>query len=346
VVGALRSTFEPALDALPNLGVIAILALGGWRVSTGVLTPGQLVQVMLLFTLLSFPMRVVGFLLEEMPRSVVAIGRIDDVLAEPVAAVTANPVELPAESLSVEMRDVRFAYVPGEAVLDGCSLRLEPGEIVALVGATGSGKSTLCELLVGLELPSSGRVEIGGVAIEDLDREALRRSAALVFQESFLFADSVAENLTLGEVPLAEVADAVRLAQAERFIEHLSDGYATVIGERGVTLSGGQRQRTALARALVRRPRVLILDDATSAVDPTVEARILDGLKQELDTTALIVAHRVSTIALADRVLFLRDGRIAASGSHAELIEREPAYAAMVQAYERAAAIEEVDDDL
>ncbi len=145
-------------------------------------------------------------------------------------------------------------------------------------------------------------------------------------------------------MPLDAAAEAVRLAQAERFIDRLADGYDTVIGERGVTLSGGQRQRTALARALVRGPRVLILDDATSAVDPTVEARILDGLKHELDTTALIVAHRVSTIALADRVLFLRDGQIAASGTHAELVEREPAYAAMVQAYERTPN-EEVDDD-
>lgn len=345
VVGALRSTFEPALDVLPNLGVIAILALGGWRISTGAITTGELVQVMLLFTMLSFPMRVVGFLLEEMPRSVVALARIDDVLADPLAPVPSAPVALPEGPLGVRVDGLQFAYPDGEPVLRDCSFTLEPGEIVALVGATGAGKSTLCEVLVGLEVPQGGSVEIGGVSIDRVDPDALHRAVTLVFQESFLFADSIEENLTLGEVPLTAAADAVRLAQAERFIAHLADGYDTVLGERGVTLSGGQRQRTALARALVRRPRVLVLDDATSAVDPTVEARILDGLKHELDTTALIVAHRVSTIALADRVLFLRDGRIAATGRHTDLIEQEPAYAAMVQAYEVEPSVDGDDDD-
>lgn len=344
-VGALRSMFEPTLDALPNLGVIAILSIGGWRISTGALTTGELVQVMALFTLLSFPMRVVGFLLEELPRSVVALGRVDAVLATPRASTPSNPQTLPNEPLSVQFDDVRFSFLDGEPVLQGCSFTLAPGEIVALVGATGSGKSTLCELMVGLLDVDSGSVTIGGLAVETIDAESLHSNAALVFQESFLFADSLAENLTLGEVPVAEAADAVRLAQADRFITKLPSGYDTVLGERGVTLSGGQRQRAALARALVRRPRLLILDDATSAVDPSVEARILDGLKAELDTTALIVAHRVSTIALADRVLFLRDGAIVATGPHDHLVATEPDYAAMVQAYEATPMLDGGDDD-
>ncbi len=347
-VGKLRSVFEPTLDALPNLGVIAILSVGGWRISTGALTTGELVQVMALFTLLSFPMRVVGFLLEEMPRSVVALGRIDEVLAADVMQDPIDPIELPDVPLAVAVSNLHFEFVAGEPVLDGCSFTLRPGEIVALVGATGAGKSTLCELLIGLVDADRGSITIGGVAIERIAPASLRSQTALVFQESFLFADSVEENLTFGEVPLAAAERAVHLAQADRFITNLEAGHNTVLGERGVTLSGGQRQRVALARALVRNPRLLVLDDATSAVDPTVEARILDGLKAELQTTALIVAHRVSTIALADRVLFLRDGVIAATGSHADLVASEPEYAAMVQAYEAEAEAESgvVDDDL
>jgi ABC-type multidrug transport system fused ATPase/permease subunit len=344
-VGALRSMFEPALDALPNLGVIAILAIGGWRVSTGALTPGQLVQVMLLFSLLSFPMRVVGFLLEEMPRSVVALGRIDGVLAAEHARVPASPRAIPAGPLSVEIADLGFAYPDSEPVLEHCDLRVEPGEVVALVGATGSGKSTLCELVAGLVEPTEGAIRLGGVDLRDADPESLHRAVGLVFQEAFLFGGTLAENLTLGQVEPEAALEAVRVAQARRFIDNLAKGYDTVIGERGVTLSGGQRQRTALARALARHPQLLILDDATSAVDPTVEARILDGLTHELGTTTLIVAHRLSTIALADRVAFLRDGRIIATGPHTELIATHADYAAMVQAYEQAGALADIERD-
>ena len=346
-VGILRSFFEPTLDALPNLGIIMILAIGGWRVSTNTITTGELVQVSLLFSLLSFPMRVVGFLLEELPRSVVALERIDRVLATPVATTAASPIELPPGPLGVSFEGVGYAFGDAAPILQDCSFTVAPGEIVALVGATGSGKSTLCELMTGLIDSQSGAISIGGVPIAAISRASLTSSTSLVFQESFLFADSIVENLTLGAVELASVHEAVRLAQADRFINHLPEGYATMIGERGITLSGGQRQRAALARALVRKPRLLVLDDATSAVDPTVEARILDGLKRELETTAVIVAHRVSTIALADRVLFLNNGTISATGTHAALLATQPDYAAMVQAYEQvgAASIGEPDDD-
>jgi ATP-binding cassette, subfamily B, bacterial len=335
-VGALRSVFEPMLDSLPNLGIIAVLAVGGWRVSTGAVTAGDLVQVMSLFTLLAFPMRVVGFLLEEMPRSVVALDRIDGVLSARPEAVPAHPVSLPPGVLDVVADDVVYRHGDGPAVLSECSLHVRGGEVVALVGPTGCGKTTLCELLAGLDRPDGGMVRIGGIDVTTIARRELRSTVALVFQESFLFADTIAQNISLGGgVDEAAVRSAAAVAQVSGFVEGLPAGYGTVIGERGVTLSGGQRQRIALARALVRRPRFLLLDDATSAVDATVESRILRGLRSELDMTTLIVAHRVSTIALADRVLFMQDGRIVAAGPHTELLATNADYETMVRAYEQ-----------
>jgi ABC-type multidrug transport system fused ATPase/permease subunit len=214
---------------------------------------------------------------------------------------------------------------------------------VAVVGATGSGKSTLCNLLAGLARPASGEIRLGDVPLALADPMDLRSAVALVFQETFLFADAVLENLTLGEaVEEDRLRWAIDIAQAG-YIDELPHGRATVVGERGVTLSGGQRQRLALARALLRHPRLLVLDDATSAIDPVVEQRILDGLRAELDTTTVVVAHRVATIRLADRVLFLDQGRIVGDGTHDELLAADPQYVALVRAYEQAG--EQVVDD-
>ncbi len=338
-VGALRALFEPTLDALPNLAIIVLLAVGGWRVSTGAVSPGDLVQAMALFTLLAFPMRVVGFLLEEMPRSVVSLDRIDRVLDASPERVPADPRTLQSGPLGVEADGLDFGYVAGLPVLQDCDVRIAPGEVVALVGPTGCGKTTLCELLAGLDRPERGVVRVGGIDVSEITRDDLRASVALVFQESFLFTDTIANNITIGpETSEASMQWAAGIAQVARFVESLPAGYETAIGERGVTVSGGQRQRIALARALIRRPRFLLLDDATSAVDATVEARILHGLRVELDMTTLIVAHRVSTIALADRVLFMQDGRIAATGTHTELLATNPDYEAMVRAYEQEVA--------
>jgi ATP-binding cassette, subfamily B, bacterial len=339
-VGALRALFEPMLDALPNLGIIAILLVGGWRVSTGAVTPGDLVQAMALFTLLAFPMRVVGFLLEEMPRSVVALDRIDGVLSAEPEEVPDEPIPLPPGGLEIVAEDVVYGHrEDAPPVLAGCSLHINAGEVVALVGPTGCGKTTLCELLAGLDRPDEGAVHIGGIDLTTATREQLRSTVALVFQESFLFADTISNNIELGtDAGAAQVRWAAGIAQAARFVEAMPAHYETVIGERGVTLSGGQRQRIALARALVRRPRFLLLDDATSAVDATVESRILRGLRDELRMTTLIVAHRVSTIALADRVFFMQEGRIVASGTHTELLASNTDYEAMVRAYEQEVA--------
>ncbi|HZA76397.1 MAG TPA: ABC transporter ATP-binding protein [Acidimicrobiales bacterium] len=341
-VGRLRATFEPVLDALPNLGTIVLLAVGAWRVSDDVISTGQLVQAMALFTILTFPMRVVGFLLEEMPRAVVAADRLTGVLAAPTRPAPAEGTGVPLLDgpLAVEVRGLSFTYSPdAEPVLAGVDIDLAPGEVVALVGATGSGKSTLCHLLAHLYRPIGGSMRLGGVDMADADPASLRSAVALAFQEAFVFAASVRENLTLGlDVDDDELLWALDAARARRFVERLALGIDQPLGERGVTLSGGQRQRLALARALLRRPGLLMLDDATSAVDPTIERQILDGLPTSLHATTLVVAHRVSTIALADRVLFLDGGRIAASGTHTELLASIPAYASLARAYEDDAA--------
>ncbi len=328
VVGRLRAAFEPGLDALPNLGTVVLLWLGAWRLSTGAVTIGDLVQAMALFGILAFPFRVVGYLLEELPRAVVANDRVQGVLAAPRRRAPDEVRPLPAGALEVVLHDVAFAH-GDEVVLDGVSAHIRPGEVVALVGATGTGKTTLCTLLAGLVEPTAGELRLGGVALTAVDPAELHRATALVFQEAFLFADTVRENLTLGEpVPDEAVTEALEIARARGFVERLPGGLDGVIGERGVTLSGGQRQRIALARALLRKPRLLLLDDATSAVDPRVERAIVDRLRSSIAATTIVVAHRVSTIALADRVLLLEGGRITAEGTHRELLA-VPAYAAL-----------------
>jgi ATP-binding cassette, subfamily B, bacterial len=342
-VGFLRAAFEPALDTLPSLGTIALLGIGAWRLSEGDVTTGELVEAMALFAILTLPMRVLGFLLESLPRAVVSVDRLDDVLAtepEPVPAPTER-VPLPVGPLGVEVDHVAFGYPGGPPVLEDLSFAVQPGEVVALTGSTGAGKSTLTYLLTHLMDPTEGRIRVGGVDLTVADPDELRASVALVFQETFLFADTVQENLTLSSPAADATVDwATGVARADEFIGELDHGRQTVIGERGVTLSGGQRQRLALARALLRHPRLLILDDATSAVDPRIEQQILAGLRRELDMTTIVVAHRVSTIALADRVLYLADGRLVADGAHTDLLATVPGYEALIRAYEAADSAE------
>jgi ABC-type multidrug transport system fused ATPase/permease subunit len=334
--GYIRAWFEEALEALPNLAVIAMLAVGAWRVSLGDITLGTLVQVVALFGLLAWPMRFVGWILSTLPQAVVGHGRVLEVLEEPdTVHRPADPQPLPRGPLDVRAEGLTYGF-DGAPVLDDVTFTVEPNESVAIVAATGVGKSTLAQLLVRLDDPADGQILLGGVDLRHVEPAELRRAASLVFQESFLFATTVAENIALDSgASRDEVERAAAIAQADRFVRTLPNGYDTVLGERGHTLSGGERQRVALARALVRRPRVLILDDATSAVDPTIEAEILAGLRRELETTLIVVAYRLSTIRLADRVLYLEDGRLRATGSHEELMASQPGYAAMIHAYER-----------
>ena len=334
--GYIRASFEAALDALPTLATAGLLAVGAWRVSSGAVTLGQLIGFVALFQLLSWPMRFIGWILAELPRAVVSYDRLEEVFREPVTVPPPHDVRpLPDGPLSLAVHQLHLDY-DESPVLKGVSFDVAPGESVAVVGPTGVGKSTLTQLMVRLVDPDEGAVRIGGVDLRHAEAASLRESVAIVFQESFLFATSVRENIALDSgAGDEEVEYAATIASADRFIRALPRGYDTIVGERGHSLSGGERQRVALARALVRKPRLLILDDATSAVDPSIEADILGALRRELHTTLVVVAYRLSTISLADRVIFVRAGRVEATGRHAELIHTQPEYAAIIRAYER-----------
>ena len=331
-VGRLRANFEPLIDTLPNVGIILLILVGASLVSSGDASEGDLVLAATLFGLLTTPLRVLGFFLEELPRSVVSLERVDRVMAHALQDRSGTAC-LPEGPLGVAVDNLTVSYGGNRAVSEA-SFVVDPGETFALVGPTGSGKSTLLESIAGLLEPSGGSVRIGGVVVDQLAAEELPRGVALAFQEAFLFASSISENVAMARAG-ADVEGSLRLAEADEFVAALPSGSATVVGERGQTLSGGQRQRVALARALARSPQLLLLDDATSAVDPVVEARILDNLGHHLDTTVIVVAHRISTILLADRVAYIDAGKVVAVGRHDDLLERED-YRTLVMSYEQA----------
>lgn len=327
----IRAVWAPLMENLPRLGLALVLMVGGWMVIDGRTTVGALVAFNAYVVLMQAPFRMLGMLMMMSQRAAASAGRIYEVLDEPSDVVErADARDLPHARGDVQLDSVTFGYADGPDVLTSCDLHLAPGETVALVGRTGSGKSTVARLLMRLYDPRDGAVRIDGVDLRELTLASVHQLVGVVPDEPFLFSISLRENIAYGrpEAPTDDVVRAARAAGIHDFIESLPEGYDSVVGERGYTLSGGQRQRIAIARTLVANPPVLVLDDATSAVDVQREKEIHDALRALMDgRTTLLIAHRLSTIALADRVALLQDGHIVATGTHEELLATDPRYA-------------------
>jgi ATP-binding cassette subfamily B protein len=331
----LDAVFLPMLEFLPLLGLLGVLWLGGRRVVDGHLTVGSFLAFNGYIAYLVWPLRVLGQRVTTLQKALGASARISEVLeAEPKLREPRHPVELerPVRG-DVRLAGVQFGHADGRPVLNGLELHVAPGESLALVGSTGSGKSTIAGLLARLYDPDEGAVLLDGHNVRDLRLSDVRRAVALVFEETFLFSDTVKENIRFARPDASdeEVARAAELAGAAEFIADLPDAYDTVLGERGFSLSGGQRQRVAIARAILADPAVLVLDDATSAVDATKEHEIRAALTTVMQgRTTLVIAHRPATIALADRVAVLAGGRIVEEGTHGELLRSSGRYRALL----------------
>ncbi len=339
----LRAGFAPLLTLAPGLGLAGALWYGGHLVIDHRLAVGQLVAVCAYVNMLVGPLTTLGYVAAQSGRAVASCERVDEILSlAPVITDPPQPLPLPESGSEVRLQGVRFAYGVdggagrpdhGKLVLDGLDLVARDGESVALVGATGSGKTTIARLISRFYDCDGGGVTIAGVDVRRLRLSQLRRAVGIVFEETFLFSETIRANIAFAEpdAPLERVRAAARAAGADEFILSLPDGYDTLLGERGFTLSGGQRQRVALARAILGDPRVLILDDATSSVDPEKEREITDALRAVMQgRTTIVIAHRAATIALADRVAFIDRGRVVAEGTHDELLSSNEAYRQVV----------------
>ncbi|MBO9554406.1 ABC transporter ATP-binding protein [Cellulomonas sp.] len=348
-VGTVRAMFDPVIDLLPSLGTLLVLVVGTVQVTEGRIETGDVVAAAYLLTLLAVPVRAFGWVLGEAPRALVGYDRISRVLdARGELPDGTVPWEPQGAGARVELRDVHLS-VPGPRgpveLLHGVDLEVEPGRSVAVVGSTGAGKTTLVSLVSRLADPTTGAVLVDGVDLREMASADLTRHVAFVAQSTFVFEDTVRGNVTLADVgdPGSasddEVWEALRLAHVDDVVRGLPGGLDASLGERGANLSGGQRQRLALARALVRRPRVLVLDDATSAVDPRIEQAILTGLRgAQGSPTVLLVAYRMSSVLLADEVVHVDSGRVVDRGRHEELLARDPGYRELATAYEQESA--------
>jgi len=348
-VGRTRGLFDPAIEGIPTLGTLAVLAVGTARVASGQLTAAEVVQIAYLFSLLSFPVRALGWVLAELPRTVVGWDRVDAVLQAKgvmqygdrgLVRGRASRVQTDQASYSYDVSREDGTVTKTSPAVRSVTLDVLAGGTTALVGPTGSGKSTLTSLALRLIDPDSGVVRLDGVNLREVAHGGVPEVGSLVAQQTFLFDDTVRGNVTLGiDATDDKVWQALRISQADGFVAALPHGLDTRVGERGASLSGGQRQRIALARAVIRNPQLLVLDDATSAVDPSVEQAILAGLRETgQGTTVLVVAYRMATIALADDVVYMESGRMVDHGPHQELLDRCAGYARLVTAYAREAA--------
>jgi ABC-type multidrug transport system fused ATPase/permease subunit len=331
----LQAFYSPLLGFLPSLGLAVVLLVGGREVINGELSLGNFTAFYTYLIMLTGPMRMLGMSLGMAQRAVASGNRVFEILdREPRIESPPGAPPLPDGPGAIELRDVSLAYNGGAPALEGVKLKVNAGRTVALVGPSGSGKTSLVALLARLYDPSRGAVLVDGADLRRVDVSSLRSQIAFVADDSFLFSATVAENIAYAhsDATLEEIEVAARRAQAHGFIERLPEGYATLVGERGLTLSGGQRQRIAIARALLADPRILILDDATSSVDARTEAAIKRGLREVMEgRTTFIVAHRMSTISLADEIVVIDGGRLVDRGSHEELLERCPLYAEIAE---------------
>ena len=331
----LRAFYNPFIGFLPQLGLAAILLVGGRQAISGTITTGEFVAFYGYVLMLTSPMRTLGVSLGMAQRAVASGARVFEILdREPRLTSPPGAPGLPEGGGRVEMHDVAVSYEGGAPVLRGVNLEVGAGQTLALVGGTGSGKTTLVSLIPRLYDVDEGAVLIDGADVRGIDVAALRREIALVSDDAFLFSASLRENIAYArpEASDDEVRQAARRAGGDGFAEALPEGYETMVGERGLTLSGGQRQRVAIARALLAEPRILILDDATSSVDATTESRIKDALQEVMQgRTTFVIAHRLSTIALADEIAVLEDGTVAARGTHDELLESSDLYREIVE---------------
>lgn len=320
-----RSIFEAMLDAIPTLINIFLIVLGAFRVKSGEMSVGDLSSFIYLFTLLIFPLRIIGYLFSEIPHSVAGWRRIREVLDEPILADPALKIAVSPPGLALDVKNLSFGHIQGIDVLRDLSFQVSVGKTVVLVGATGCGKTTLLHVLAGLISPRSGFVA------------TQKGGASLVFQEPFIFAETLRYNISLdNEISNEAILSALTSAQCDDFVFELEQGLDTVMGERGVSLSGGQRQRVALARAIAQQCPILLLDDTTSALDPKTEANVLNSLSRiSPDRTILVVASRPSTIALADEVLFMVEGQISDHGRHEDLLRRSGQYRSLISAFEQ-----------
>jgi ATP-binding cassette subfamily B protein len=331
---AVRARWSPVLENLPRLGQALILLVGGWMATSGRVSVGTIVAFNAYVLLLQPPFRMLGMIMMMGQRARASAQRIYAILDEaPTIVDRPGAPALPRGRGEVCFEGVDFAYRPGAPVLSGLDLRVHPGELVAVVGRSGSGKSTMARLLARFYDVDGGAVTVDGHDVRAVTMASLRGQVAMALEEPFLFSVPVRDNIAYGRPDAngAQIEAAARAAGAHGFITALADGYDTVVGERGYTLSGGQRQRIALARALLADPPILVLDDATSAIDAALEAQILQWMRDEMPgRTTIIVAHRASSLRLADRVVMIDGGRVVAEGRHDELLERAPGYAALL----------------
>lgn len=345
-VGRIRAVFDPVIEFLPNVATLGVLAVGAARIDAGLMNTGGVVTTAYLLTILAFPVRAIGFVLGDLPRSLVGHARVARVVDARGYLSEGTEVLGAGGGMHLAARDVTLSVPRRQAdgtagtteLLSRVSFEVQPGQILAVVGSTGAGKSTLVDVLARLTDPTSGTVSYDGVDARQVSSAYRTGAVALVSQQAFVFEDTVRSNITLdqsSEWTDAHVWQALEVARADGFIKALPHGLDTVLGERGTSLSGGQRQRLAIARALIRRPRLLLLDDATSAVDPGVEQQILLGLGEHVGGVSVVmVAYRTASIAMASSVLHLEGGRVVDQGTHDELLARDAGYRQIVTAYQ------------